>query len=51
MKGGTARLHPIMEAFSRSDPAPLPSVAEAFNQTESDSGFNSQASIQPKDNC
>jgi hypothetical protein len=30
---------------------PPPSVAEAFSQSESNSGFNSQASIQPKDNC
>jgi hypothetical protein len=49
-KGGTARPHLIMEAFSRSDPPP-PSVAEAFSQSEPNSGFNSQTSIQPKDNC
>jgi hypothetical protein len=30
---------------------PPPSVAGAFSQSESNSGFNSQTSIQPKDNC
>jgi len=49
MKTSTARLYPIMAAFSPSDP-PLPSVADTNRQSDPNSGFNSQVSIQPEDN-
>jgi len=49
MERGKTRLHPKMQSFSRSD-SPPQTVAEAFSQSETNSGFNSQTSIQQKTN-